>query len=185
MATFLKLPPELRNEIYELVALQNPNISIKTQLENGKLERPLRATTALIAANKQIHSEYYAVLHKIAFTAPRVQLSVKISDFDFQGLINFIESCNSTELASMTSGPKVNPIGIEIKASPPVNVNIHSLRQWLELQNSTRVAVDYKPTDLGDQPERVRSSIYGLYGRLFLTRLRSEMGRIRWAVQNS
>ena len=140
----------------------------------------------MIAANRQIKAEYYAVFDQLAFTDPRTQLSVKVCDFDFKGLINFIESCSSAEVASLTPGGNASPVAIEIKASAPVNVNISSLKQWLELQNSTGVAVkDYEVTDLGYQPGRVRSSISGLYRQLSSTSLRSEMDRIRQAVHFS
>ncbi|KAF2717004.1 hypothetical protein K431DRAFT_349921 [Polychaeton citri CBS 116435] len=143
--SFLDLPPELRNAIYELVAAntslfvpptQQQSPSSKSQAQQQYLPIP-----SLLLTSNQILREYRPIL------LSRARITFRTSPtFDFRNLTRLISSLYATELKALRSNPRLSiTFLLPLSARPLTPQALTSLRRWLEnrSQNLDRIPFGY------------------------------------------
>lgn len=112
---FLDLPPELRNQIYELAA----DAASLLLFPNSRKPIP----PALLFANRQICREYRPVV------LSRAPLRVNIFDFNFRPLLRVIGSLYPSELKALRANTSLL-ITLHISRASAKESNISNLRRW-------------------------------------------------------
>ena len=162
MPGFLDLSAELRNEIYVLVAEQEPNAIIKSKLQRSYDKQRLLSRSALIAVNKQINSEHYEVLYNRAFK-PDTVVTATVKDFDFHHVTRFFQishdhtPSHTHTLISNSSKPKIHidlqPDDIDEKAGD-------RLGKWFKFLRSSQLKAKYKVTAPGCQEDSFQDQFF-------------------------
>ncbi|KAK5135227.1 hypothetical protein LTR08_005476 [Meristemomyces frigidus] len=116
--SFFDLPAEIRNAIYELLAVDS---ILTLPIRKGKQKAPL-PTSGLLIASRQCRKEYLPLLYS---TAPVI---VDIKDFDFSTLMRVVSSLYSTELKALKENPNLI---IRLQTQNCTREDSNALRRWL------------------------------------------------------
>lgn len=123
--TFLDLPPEIRNVIYEDVAsstrLYVSTASAKKKEKESKI--PPQTTPTLLLASRQVRIEYLPLLLECA------SISFGVRNFDFRNLMRVSSSLYSTELKALRNNGRLT---IRLLATKPSKDSLTSLRRWAQ-----------------------------------------------------
>lgn len=114
--SFLDLPPELRNQIYELVANQVKSLTLIST-------SPKPTPPALFLVNHQIRSEYRPIL------LSRIPVQTHVHNFDFKPLMRSIGSFYSSELKALRANSHL-VIHVQFEKFDPGKTHRDSLRRW-------------------------------------------------------
>lgn len=119
---FLHLPPELRNNVYTLIAADTPAFIRKGRKGN------LICASPLTRVNHQIRKEFLSVL---ALSAKRI--STDVQNFDLAHIITFLNKLNDGEEQSLSGAqqPGRRNIEINLTLTNPVGYNMDQLTRWL------------------------------------------------------
>ncbi|KAK5123220.1 hypothetical protein LTR85_003419 [Meristemomyces frigidus] len=141
----LDLPAELRNDIYEYVAI-NSGAALHRRTK-GKLA----SGTALCRVSKQVRDEYQAVLY---ISAPIIDAHVK--NFDFSHIVTFLNKLSERELSALPTlnSPTHRKLRIHLEITRECPQNPEGLQKWLvrrehPTKKGKRINVEY--TASGDQ----------------------------------
>lgn len=115
-ASFLDLPAELRNHIYELVAHGTKSLTLVSGV-------PKPNPPALFLVNHQIRSEYRPIL------LSQIPVHTCVQSFDFKPLMRSIGSFYSSELKALRANPDL-VIDIQIDDFNSGKSHRDSLRRW-------------------------------------------------------
>ncbi|KAM0716308.1 hypothetical protein Q7P37_007753 [Cladosporium fusiforme] len=116
--SFLDLPPELRNQIYELVANDAKSVTLVSS-------SPKPIPPALFLVNHQIRSEYRPIL------LSHVPVRTYVHNFDFKPLMRSIGSFYSSELKALRANRDL-VVCVQFAYCDPLRGQRHdSLRQWV------------------------------------------------------
>jgi len=135
----LQLPAELRNDIYEYIAVDAcAELHPRTR---GKLA----SRSTLCRVSKQVRDEYHAVLY---MTTPYIKAHVK--DFDFGHIVTFLNKLSDRELNALPtlSIPTQRKLHIHTHITEACPGNPEGLQKWLlrcqhPTKKGTRIDVDY------------------------------------------
>lgn len=125
-----ELPAELRNKIYEYVALDSKAVL------HFKRRGKLATSSALIRTARQINDEYFGMLY---VTAPEIRATVK--DFDFGHIITFFNTLSERELNALPTlnKPTSRKLLIRVEVTEICPAYPDSLHRWLRrCQNTTK-----------------------------------------------
>lgn len=136
---FLELPPELRNIIYEYVAINEGGLHIKRR-QKPKNGQHIAALSGLTLASSQIHSEYVAVVQEVSLW-PDVKLRVSVRDFDFRHLRKFISTLRKREPFQPDEN-KIVRVNLAISACN--NIDTERLANWLSLDDRIGLHFTYR-----------------------------------------
>ena len=105
---FLDLPPELRNKIYEYVAIES--VTVLHPCARGKLSN----SSPLCRLSRQVHDEFMDMLHT---AAPEIKALVK--DFNFSHVIRFLHRLSDRELDTLPTldKPSLRRFVIELEVT--------------------------------------------------------------------
>ncbi|KAK5122707.1 hypothetical protein LTR85_003622 [Meristemomyces frigidus] len=142
----LRLPRELRDNIYGYIVLHEPPIPIAPNLP--AVRAGLFASKAtIILASKQIHEEYLETLDKTA-SSPKHEaaLQTKVMNSDFSNLITFVNHLSASELSTITEHSRLHIKFVFPSADKELSTEdgVKRIRAWLELQSTTGVATNYE-----------------------------------------
>jgi len=136
---FLELPAELRNAVYEYVAIDA--CGALHRRTRGKLA----SRTALCRVSKQVRDEYHAVLY---MTTPYIEAHVK--DFDFGHIVTFLNKLSDRELNALPTStiPTHRKLRVHIRITQACPHNPEGLQKWLlrrqhPTKKGTRIEVEY------------------------------------------
>jgi hypothetical protein len=62
---FLRLPPEIRNEVYKLLFVSNTNLRVSSPVHRRKRRPPQLDFTRLLLVNKQINAEAKTIFYSL------------------------------------------------------------------------------------------------------------------------
>ena len=176
--TFLKLPTELRDEIYSHVASTDPvSSAITFNVQSGATAS--HAYHGLLHACKQTRKEYIRALLRYS------GITATIEAFDFQPLVTFISQLPSTFLDSL---PKqlapleltaseidyLNPgakVHIVVKITDDIPAALEGIRHWQVKQSnmeatSSRLKVTYRFIGRSDLQLRLGVRLSGMMNKL-------------------
>lgn len=105
----LRLPAELRNEIYLFVCGCEGEKAYLTTRNRAKLSH----RSALLRVSRQVREEFTAILHKHVPT-----IVARVTDFDFGHVITFLNRCEDIELKTLqntTTGSESREMVIELR----------------------------------------------------------------------
>ncbi|KAK1064392.1 hypothetical protein LTR74_008717 [Friedmanniomyces endolithicus] len=107
---FLSLPRELRDNVYELVAISEQSLVVKTEPPTAN-RCQLASRSRLILTCKQLHNEYLEnFLANILKPGPRIKIGVTVTDLDFTRAFQFL--CQLTHPQRIAT---VNQVDLKIK----------------------------------------------------------------------
>lgn len=131
---FFDLPPELRNQIYELAADAS---SLLLFPDSRKPSSP-----GLLLASRQMCREYRPIL------LARAPLRVNIFDFNFRPLMRVIGSLYPSELKALRANTRLR-ITLHISKASAKDGNMANLRRWAVKQSEhlDRLAWSYEVTN--------------------------------------
>ncbi|KAK5134452.1 hypothetical protein LTR08_006499 [Meristemomyces frigidus] len=139
---FFELPAELRNEVYEYVAL-----SAGAQLR-PRFRGRLISATALCRVSKQVRKEYEAALY---VSASRITAHVR--NFDFGHLVTYLNKLTGRELSAlpMLNIPSQRTLEVHVYITQSCSTNPEGLRKWLRrclhsTKKGTKMDVQYTIT---------------------------------------
>ena len=126
----LEMPPEIRNQIYEFVALHYD--VILHPRSNGKLA----TASPLCRVSHQVRGEYLGILY---IEAPEIKACVK--DFNFGHVIKFFNNLSERELNALPTinQPSLRHLQINVDLTDACGESPDELRRWLRrCQNPTK-----------------------------------------------
>jgi len=152
---FLGLPAELRNAVYEYVALGSPPAMLRP---NGKGQ--LLSNSPLMRVSRQVRDEYTSALYVAA------PLSAIVKDMDFSHIVTFLNKLSERELSvlpSLTKPPltKSSTAAVQRQIVIRLHVTKHcpsrpeGLSRWLvrcghPTKKGTQLAVSYVARNVRD-----------------------------------
>ena len=110
MSSFLDLPAELRDQIYDLVRAtteRNGHRSLKRKASQPFGGQQFQMNSRLVITNKQIGREYYTGCHHEAFSDHGPAILALVQDADFRFIMRFFKSCTAAEQTILTSKAKL------------------------------------------------------------------------------
>ena len=119
----LELPAELRNRIYEYIALEYD--IVLSPRANGRLA----TSSPLAKVSHQVREEYLGLLY---VTAPTIR--VPLTDWNFAHVIKFFNTLSQRELNALpTVGrPSSRCLHINVKMTSACGANPEELQRWLK-----------------------------------------------------
>lgn len=131
ISSFLDLPPELRNLIYELVAFQTTSVKIKPG-------RFVVRNHALLLVCLQTHQDYFSVLqHHITHQA--IHFHAEVEDFNFEDVRTALKRLPPHEDNTQRK------LSIKLAFGTPGEVEIASLTRWLQFcENDNAITRTFK-----------------------------------------
>lgn len=133
-SAFLELPPELRNIIYEYVALDEPHpIVIKKKLRPKKGHH-IAARSDLILVSRQISEEYTSVIQQVALW-PGINLKTRVHDLNFRHVERYLASLRSHR-AFVPEDAKTVEVHLTIKSCS--GIDSEPFASWVSLSEADR-----------------------------------------------
>ncbi|KAK5737926.1 hypothetical protein LTR17_006366 [Elasticomyces elasticus] len=165
LSPFLELPAELRNLIYEFVALEDEPYRLKTRFK-VKQARHIITTSSLILASHEIAEEYYSVLAKLSLTS-HVKILARVTDFNFRHVIRFIKTeMSASQIADAASAKRLL---VELVVSNIECVDPDTYSVWLKFckRNGVRAGytLDNAATDVSPYASGTTSYLWESLGR--------------------
>ncbi|TKA72288.1 hypothetical protein B0A55_06190 [Friedmanniomyces simplex] len=118
-ASFLGLPPELRNAIYECLARET---TLNLALTKRRSKRP-HPISGLLLVNKQIHGEFRPLLLASA------RISIPVADFDFGTVIRALEAIPEDDRRALAANHRFYLT--LFMAHAPKQSDLEGLAAWL------------------------------------------------------
>ncbi|KAK4506470.1 hypothetical protein PRZ48_000202 [Zasmidium cellare] len=153
----LELPGEIRNVVYEMVALQSGG---EVSSKNGKV----MSKSGLVCVNRQVHRD----------ASP---LTFKVQELDFSHVAEFFNELSVREIKALpqVDVPSHREIRLFLEMNDESYEKLHKLRSWVvsrgdEQQRGYNVKLRYtvelshKPDDDDELPEAVQRVFTLLYG---------------------
>ena len=131
--TFWDLPAEIRNVIYEHVAIDTKVVVTGAARKQNKSPPP---PPSLLVVSGRTRQEYLPILLECA------PIAFTVKDFDFKGLMRIISSLYSTELKALRLN---NHLTIRLQIEKANKDSMASLRRWLvnRAENLDRLGWSY------------------------------------------
>jgi len=141
-AKLLGLPRELRDVVYELVALQQP-ITIILALAKVKFNRHFASSATVMLACKQMHEEYMEIVHYVALSSQFESVGIKadVVNMDFRKLISFASSLTTAERSTLGDILTITlAFNTSLTGSPPLGT---MLGKWLQACSDLGISTGY------------------------------------------
>lgn len=155
MVGFIDLSAELRNAIYSIAARDDSSLVIKLSPEKINYKQCFIGETGLIAANKEISTEYQPYLLAYPFDSD-ITIVATVTDFDFRDLVKFLKQYVTSNPARMqhftdASNPR---IVIQLQLDNLHVEDAKALGQWFLVRKSLDISVAYEVAGVrGDKLE--------------------------------
>lgn len=120
---FLDLPPEIRNQIYEEVALDS-----EAHLPTNSPGKLINHHNSLNFVSRGLHSEYEDVLY-----TSTALITTLVQDFDFSHILALFDRlAEPKQKALQDSRPQLRHLKITLKLTAACRRNLDALRAWLD-----------------------------------------------------
>ncbi|KAK3700973.1 hypothetical protein LTR37_015679 [Vermiconidia calcicola] len=139
----LKLPAELRNNVYEKVSEDT------TAYISKRTRGRLACSSSLLRVSRQVRDEFLPILMLHAS-----EIVAKVEEFNFRHLVTFLNRLSDLELKSLSTSAQVSSrtIRIELQMRNPQVVDLPLLVRWLKrtahpTKRGTQIEISYVAVD--------------------------------------
>lgn len=134
MPTLLSIPREVRDHIYDLLALSDDVFLIKPI--SSKI---VVANSGLLTTCPQIYTEYFRAALRVL--PPKTKIMAEVTDMGFEGIIGFINALTAKQIRNIN---ETNRLVIRLIITDPGQVkNGTNLWKWLDCCKSSGIEAQY------------------------------------------
>ena len=137
----LRLPAELRNNIYSLVASPDQNLTINRDARNLPLEHRLicKPARGLVRTCRQLSQEFNSHLLTLALQ-PSNKTIAPVYGFDYRDLASIVQTLSPEEIAAANQN---HNFVAQLFILNITKTEIENLRAWLDVCDRTGIEVGY------------------------------------------
>ncbi|KAK5723195.1 hypothetical protein LTR17_013915 [Elasticomyces elasticus] len=169
---FLDLPPELREQIYDIAFSDVTEVKVmyrERRTPGGKILMEgiwLADLHKLSMTCRQIFQESHDNLFNRALRSTSIRFVIKVLDFDFRHVYKFLEHAtaakNSARYASLFTEPMPRLV-IDFYFTNAHSLDAKKLGKWLRFRNTpSNTPVTFNMSYLGDQPGETMAAMSSL-----------------------